>query len=74
LLSWLAARLAALDRGKIEKLLEAARDLRVSDTQMDEVEKALNYFEVNRERCATPTSGRWAPSSGPAPCRLADKQ
>ena len=32
------------------QILEAAHHLPVLDTQMEEVEKALGYFEVNRER------------------------
>ena len=44
---WLATRLAELDCGEVEKLLAAARRLRVSDTQMEEVDKALGYFQTN---------------------------
>ena len=47
---WLAARLAELDRGDIDKLLFAGRHLRCPDSQMEEVEKALGYFEANRQR------------------------
>ncbi len=47
---WLAARLAELDCGEVEKLLAAARRLQVSDTQMEGIDKALGYFETNRLR------------------------
>ena len=45
-----ASRQSLVDRGEVEQILEAARHLPVLDTQMEEVEKALGYFEVNRER------------------------
>ena len=47
---WLADRLAELDRGEIEALLAAARGLSLADAGSQEVEKALAYFETNRER------------------------
>jgi len=47
---WLAGRLAELDRGDVEALLGAARALPHGDAVAREVEKALGYFETNRER------------------------
>ncbi len=47
---WLAKRLAELDRGDVAALLAATRQLALPDAQAKEVEKALGYFETNRER------------------------
>ena len=47
---WLAERLAELDRGDVEALLAAARQLTLADAGTQEVEKALGYFETNRAR------------------------
>ncbi len=47
---WLGERLAELDRGDVEALLGAARQLSLADAQTQEIEKALGYFETNRER------------------------
>ena len=47
---WLAARLADLERGDIDHLVQSARDLQLPPTQRGEVQKHLPYFEVNRER------------------------
>ena len=47
---WLAERLAELDRGDVAALLAATRNLALPDAQAKEVEKALGYFETNRER------------------------
>lgn len=47
---WLAERLAELDRGDVAALLVATRHLVLPDAQAAEVEKALGYFETNRER------------------------
>jgi len=44
---WLANRLGELDCGEVEKLLAAARRLRLSDPQMEEIDKALGYFQTN---------------------------
>jgi len=46
---WLAERLAELDRGDIEALLAAARALAPAARE-PEVERALGYFETNRDR------------------------
>lgn len=48
--SWLAQRLAELDRGDIETLLRCGADLNLSSAVAVEVEKALGYFERNTER------------------------
>lgn len=47
---WLAERLAELDRGDVEALLRATRALPLAEAMAAEVEKALGYFETNRER------------------------
>lgn len=47
---WLADRLAELDRGDVAALLAATRQLALPDAQAKEVEKAIGYFETNRER------------------------
>ncbi|EQD71016.1 hypothetical protein B1B_04689, partial [mine drainage metagenome] len=47
---WLADRLAELDHGDVEALLEAARRVEAGSAQRREIEKASNYFEVNRDR------------------------
>jgi len=47
---WLAERLADLDRGDISGLLGAACSLQVPDDKAKEVDKAMGYFETNRER------------------------
>lgn len=47
---WLGERLAELDRGDVEALLGAARQLSLADAQTQEIEKALGYFETNQER------------------------
>jgi len=48
--AWLAERLAELDRGDIEALLAATRGLGLDAGTAVEVEKALGYFETDRER------------------------
>ncbi len=47
---WLTARLAELDCGEVEQILEAARRLPALDTQMEEVEKTLGCFATNAKR------------------------
>ena len=47
---WLAKRRAELDRGDIEALLDAAQQIDADADQRLEINKAANYFEVNRER------------------------
>lgn len=42
--------LAELDRGDVEALLAAARQLTLADAPTPEMEKALGYFETNQER------------------------
>jgi hypothetical protein len=47
---WLAARVSDLKRGDIEALLDAAQQVDAEAAQRLEINKASNYFEVNRER------------------------
>ena len=47
---WLGERLTELDRGDVEALLAAARQLRLGEATAAEVEKALGCFETNSER------------------------
>jgi hypothetical protein len=47
---WLADRLAELDRGDVEALLAAARQLTLADAGTQELDTALGYFETNAER------------------------
>jgi hypothetical protein len=47
---WLAERRAELDHGDIEALLDAAQQVDADAAQRLEINKAANYFEVNRER------------------------
>ena len=47
---WLAQGLIELDRGNISGVLAATGQLEVSDEQATEIDKALGYFETNRER------------------------
>lgn len=47
---WLDERLAELDRGDVAALLAATRQLALPDAGTQEMEKALGYFETNRER------------------------
>ncbi len=47
---WLADRLAELDRGAVEALLEAAREVEAGAAQRHAIDRASNYFTVNRDR------------------------
>ena len=47
---WVAARLHDLERGDIDHLVQAARNLQVPGIQMAEIEKRIPYFEINRQR------------------------
>ena len=47
---WLAARLADLNNGDIEALVAAARRPALPDTDADERDKALTYFQTNAHR------------------------
>ena len=60
--SGLTARLAELDHGDTNALLAAARKLEASDTQMAEIEKALNYFQTNQQRMRYDRFRRWESS------------
>ena len=47
---WLAAQVTNLKRGDIEALLDAAQQVDADAAQRCEIDKASNYFHVNRER------------------------
>ena len=48
--AWLAARLADLDQGDIETLVQATTALPINDTDRDQVDTALDYFIKNAQR------------------------
>ena len=48
--SWTRTRIDELDRGDVEALLRAGRELELGKALSVEVEKALHYFETNIER------------------------
>lgn len=48
--TWLAARLDDLDAGDIETLVAATHQLPLSDTDAEQVDKALAYFKTNAHR------------------------
>ena len=47
---WLAERVAELEDGDIGALLDAAQQVEAGSVQRSEIDKACNYFQVNRER------------------------
>jgi hypothetical protein len=48
--TWLADRLADLDAGDIETLVKATTDIPLSSTDVEQADKALDYFKKNAQR------------------------